>query len=49
MFRTNAAATGFREFVAARGGRIEPLPDGSFRASGTDVRTCVAIIPGASR
>ncbi|MFI7706534.1 DUF3560 domain-containing protein [Nonomuraea sp. NPDC049480] len=38
-------ATSFRELVEQRGGHIEPLPDGAFATSGTDVRTVLAVIP----
>ncbi len=44
LFRTNRKATDFRSFVAARGGEIEALPDGSFRESGTDVSTVIVTI-----
>ena len=37
----------FREWVYEMGGLIEPLPDDSFKASGTRVRTCVVVIDKA--
>lgn len=46
-FRTDKRATAFRELVAARGGLIEPLPENSFKASGTAVNTVIAVIPAA--
>ncbi len=47
-FRTDRLATGFRTLVEDREGRIEDLPDGSFRAAGTDVRTVLVTIPGGT-
>jgi type I restriction-modification system DNA methylase subunit len=44
MFRENKASSDFRDFVASRGGSITDLPEGSFKASGTGVNTCVAVI-----
>ena len=44
LFRANKLTTAFRDFVADRGGAIEPLPEGSFRSSGTAVNTCVVTI-----
>ncbi|KRW94313.1 N-6 DNA methylase [Paracoccus sp. MKU1] len=44
MFRTNAKAASFRDFVDGQGGVIEPLPDGSFKESGTGVNTCLVVI-----
>lgn len=38
-FRTDARTTAFRELVERTGGVIEPLPEGSFKSSGTNVRT----------
>lgn len=38
-FRQNKLTADFRAFVAGRDGTIEPLPDNSFRASGTNVNT----------
>jgi predicted RNA methylase len=38
-FRTSKRAQDFRSFVAARGGSIEDLPEGSFKVSGTGVNT----------
>lgn len=44
-FRENKLTATFREVVATRGGTIEPLPDGSFKASGTMVGTVIVTIP----
>jgi predicted RNA methylase len=44
MFRTNRKTVDFRELVEREGGAIEPLPEGSFKSSGTDVNTCVVRI-----
>ena len=38
-FRSDRLAVAFRELVAAHGGSIEPLPEGSFKSSGTGVST----------
>lgn len=46
-FRQDKRATEFRALVESRGGRIEPLPDGAFKSSGTMVNTVIAVIPGA--
>lgn len=44
MFRGNAKAVKFREYVSGLGGSIEKLPDGSFSASGTQVHTCIVTV-----
>lgn len=44
-FRQDKATEAFRKMVADRGGWLEPLPDDSFTASGTSVRTVIAVIP----
>lgn len=44
-FRQDKTAETFRELVASCGGRIERLPDGAFEASGTSIRTVLAVIP----
>lgn len=44
-FRENKLTTDFRDLVAARGGSIEALPAGSFKASGTMVNTVIVTIP----
>lgn len=48
--RVNRAATEFRALVKARGGEFTRLPDGTFKAAGTGVKTVLARIPagGAS-
>lgn len=48
LFRDNRLTTDFRALVEARGGDIEELPDGAFKASGTQVRTVIVSIPGAA-
>lgn len=45
MQRINKKAVEFREFVYAHGGRFEELPEGAFSSSGTEVRTCIVVIP----
>jgi predicted RNA methylase len=44
-FRQDRMAQDFRAAVDAGGGYIEDLPDGSFRESGTNVRTVLVVIP----
>lgn len=44
-FRTDARTTAFKQFVEDHGGHIEQLPENSFKASGTGVRTVIAVIP----
>jgi len=44
LFRTNKLTAAFRDMVADNGGAIEPLPDGSFRSSGTAVNTCIVTL-----
>jgi hypothetical protein len=44
-FRANRLAESFRDLVNARGGSIEELKAGSFKASGTMVNTIIATIP----
>lgn len=44
-FRQNKLTVDFRQMVESRGGFIKPLPDGSFKASGTMVGTVIAVIP----
>lgn len=44
-FRENRKSVDFRAFVDDQGGDIEPLPEGSFKESGTHVSTCVVRIP----
>lgn len=47
MYRADALTQSFRERVMAAGGRFEPLPEKSFKPSGTDVSTVIAVIPSA--
>ena len=44
LFRTNRKTLEFRELVESKRGEIIPLPEGSFKASGTNVNTCVVVI-----
>jgi predicted RNA methylase len=44
-FRQDKLVVEFRKLVADRGGRIERLPDDAFAASGTGIRTVMAVIP----
>lgn len=48
-FRQNQATRDFNALLAARGGRVVPLPDDAFRSSGTGVRTIVAVIPAVAK
>lgn len=41
LFRNDAKTTAFREWVDMIGGTIEPLPDNSFKESGTSVNTVI--------
>jgi predicted RNA methylase len=43
-FRQDRKARTFRELVSSLGGTLEPLPDTSFRESGTDVRTVLLTV-----
>jgi len=43
-FREDRETADFREMVTATGGSIEPLPDGTFKESGTDVRAVLVKI-----
>lgn len=45
MFREDALSRDFRGIVSAQSGSIVNLPDASFKASGTLVSTCIAVIP----
>lgn len=44
-FRDNKLTQDFRDMIRARGGEIEALQEGAFKASGTMVRTVIATIP----
>lgn len=44
-FRDNKLTTDFRALIRSRGGDIEGLPEGSFKASGTGVNTVIVTIP----
>jgi predicted RNA methylase len=43
-FRTTRMSPAFRGRVAEMGGTIELLPEGTFKASGTGVNTCLVVI-----
>jgi predicted RNA methylase len=45
-FRQIRKADDFRKLVADRGGFFEELPDDAFKASGTGIKTVIAVIPG---
>jgi len=45
-FRQTSAARQLRARVEAMGGSFEPLPEGAFKASGTDVRAVVLTVRG---
>lgn len=47
-FRDDALTRDFRDIVEARGGRIEALPDASFKQAGTMVGTVLVVIPAAA-
>jgi predicted RNA methylase len=47
-FRLASAAVAFREMVAERGGEFVPVPDGSFKVSGTEVSTVIAVVPAGA-
>lgn len=47
-FRQDKTTEAFRKLVADCGGWIERLPDDSFEASGTSVRTVMAVIPASA-
>ncbi len=44
LFRQDRLTTTFRGFVEENGGTIEPLPEGSFKESGTSVNTVVIVV-----
>ncbi len=44
LFRADRETDAFRDLVCGLGGTIEPLPDDSFAASGTHVRTVVVTV-----
>ncbi len=44
LFRTNRKTEEFREMVWGYGGTIEPLPEGTFKESGTAVNTCLVVV-----
>jgi protein-L-isoaspartate O-methyltransferase len=46
-FRDNRLTNDLRQLVADRGGKIEPLPPGSFKASGTLVNACIVSMEAA--
>ncbi len=44
-FRTDARTKAFLALVEERGGHVDPLPENSFKTSGTGVNTVIAVIP----
>lgn len=46
-FRTNKKTQEFRNIIASMGGTIEPLPEDSFKESGTKVNTVLIVIKKA--
>jgi len=44
-FRDNKLTQDFRDLICERGGEIEALPDGAFKAAGTMVRTVIVTLP----
>jgi len=44
-FRNNKLTQDFRDLIRERGGEIEALPEGAFKASGTMVRSVIVTIP----
>ncbi|CRI56366.1 class I SAM-dependent methyltransferase [Pseudomonas sp. CCOS 191] len=47
-FRDDALTRGFRGIIQERGGRIETLPEASFKQAGTMVNTVLVVIPAAA-
>ena len=45
LFRTNKAASDFRDLIIAMGGRMQPLPAKSFTSAGTGIDTLIAVVP----
>ena len=45
-WHTDRATREFRELVAAADGEIKPLPDNSFKTSGTEMRTVLLVLDG---
>jgi type I restriction-modification system DNA methylase subunit len=48
-FRETRKAVAFRALVERNGGHFRDLPPGSFRASGTNVNTCIVTMKRAAR
>lgn len=46
-FRTNMKTLMFRDRVGSARGTMHPLPEGSFKASGTNVNTVLVVVPRA--
>lgn len=47
LFRDNKLTTEFRELIDSHEGEIIPLPENSFKPSGTNVNTVIVVIPAA--
>lgn len=48
VFRSDKRSIAFREMLSERGGTIEPLPDDSFKSSGTSVKTVLVSFSNTS-
>lgn len=44
MWRTDKASEEFRSLVKSFGGTLEELPEGAFKESGTNVKTCLVVV-----
>jgi predicted RNA methylase len=44
LFRDNKKTVAFRKRVEDLGGTFEELPEGTFKESGTNVRTCIVCV-----
>jgi len=44
LFRTNSKTVEFREMIESMGGTITPLPEGTFKSSGTMVNACIVCV-----
>lgn len=44
MWRTDKASEAFRYLVESYGGTLEELPEGAFKESGTNVKTCLVVV-----
>ena len=44
MWRTDKISEEFRSLVKTYGGTLEELPEGAFKESGTNVKTCLVVV-----